>query len=159
MWFLTLFNSNRHLKPLSTSPVRKLFIMGEKDQFTSKSSFESFIQSLHPSQTESRIIAAADHFWFGKEADITIEIESCINSLLLLTIEWKLIRFLLLWELGRVWLLAVIEFKHALILARVLCTQEFAKRVINRIVFDLDDHWPSHVEIDPESTQERDPHR
>ncbi|KAJ3095728.1 hypothetical protein HK100_005744 [Physocladia obscura] len=77
MWFLTFGNSNKYLDALkSVSPdIPKLFIIGNRDNFTGTKSFLQFTETVPP-RKQIEIIENQDHFWFGQES-ILIE---CIRK-------------------------------------------------------------------------------
>jgi dienelactone hydrolase len=67
LWYLTLGNSNKVMDALSSSSkMKKLFLIGSKDQFTGTSKFTDFTSKL-PEPKEVKVVQGVDHFWGGEE--------------------------------------------------------------------------------------------
>ncbi|KAI9208842.1 Alpha/Beta hydrolase protein [Polychytrium aggregatum] len=69
LWALTFFNSKKFTDAFASTSVPKLFLMGNKDNFTGISSHTSFIDGF-PEPKESIVMSDVDHFWFGYEDSI-----------------------------------------------------------------------------------------
>ena len=73
--------------------IPKLFLMGTKDQFTSLTSFQSFISLISKNATsrvntvmphkviKSVVVEGVDHFWGGFKIKLVEEIEQFIDQL------------------------------------------------------------------------------
>ena len=65
LWFLTLFNGSVFAK-VKASEKPKLFIIGDRDNFTGLKSFQKMFSQLADPK-EQLVCEGLDHFWFGKE--------------------------------------------------------------------------------------------
>ena len=66
-WALTLWNGKKYADALkSMAQVPKLLLIGDKDNFTSLSTFESFAEGV-PEPKTVLVVKDVDHFWAGWE--------------------------------------------------------------------------------------------
>ncbi|KAJ3071033.1 hypothetical protein HDU98_005919 [Podochytrium sp. JEL0797] len=73
MWFLTMGNSSKYLDSLRALPsnIPKLFLIGNKDNFTSVKSFTQLTATI-PEKKRIEIVDGMDHFW-GHQEEIVVE--------------------------------------------------------------------------------------
>ncbi|KAI8907317.1 Alpha/Beta hydrolase protein, partial [Gorgonomyces haynaldii] len=70
MFSLTAFHSQYYIDLMqSLTNVEKLLIIGDKDNFTSVSSFKSWTDQV-PDPKIVHVVEDCNHFWFGKERKI-----------------------------------------------------------------------------------------
>ncbi|CAE6413710.1 unnamed protein product [Rhizoctonia solani] len=94
---LTFFNASKYRERLSRlvhdPRARVLILLGDRDQFTSADSFESWANSLQPDRntsasgtvtisnnTEVKMIPGADHFWNGRYRQLREAISSWLEK-------------------------------------------------------------------------------
>jgi alpha/beta superfamily hydrolase len=65
LWFLTLFNG-QILAEAKKSEKPKLFIIGDRDNFTGARSFMRTVEGFAEPK-EQLVVKGVDHFWFDKE--------------------------------------------------------------------------------------------
>lgn len=76
-WFLSMFNSTAYLSALSKAEtVSKLFVIGNRDQFTRVSKLSHFIENecrSHLTNSTAKLVdfEKADHFWIGYEKELS----------------------------------------------------------------------------------------
>lgn len=71
MWLL-LFAASTHLQTAASAAPQmpRLFILGDKDNFTSEKSFKQTLDQYFSSQSSTAaMVQGADHFWFRRERD------------------------------------------------------------------------------------------
>ena len=71
MWLL-MFASQNHLKAAATAApnLPRLFILGDKDNFTSEKSFYATLDQYFSNQhSTAAVVQGADHFWVRRERD------------------------------------------------------------------------------------------
>ncbi|KAK9710210.1 hypothetical protein K7432_008601 [Basidiobolus ranarum] len=105
VWLLTLWKCNWFFKRIneimgisemdqtseqsslneSTNPRPTLFIYGDRDQFTSLSSYQKWFNQFPTDLTNIKLslVEGCDHFWFGKEKRIVKCIEDWLNDAVL----------------------------------------------------------------------------
>eukprot|EP01059_Diplonema_ambulator_P006047 TRINITY_DN15821_c0_g1_i1.p1 TRINITY_DN15821_c0_g1~~TRINITY_DN15821_c0_g1_i1.p1 ORF type:complete len:247 (+),score=79.83 TRINITY_DN15821_c0_g1_i1:48-743(+) len=72
-WALTLFNQEAYLRPLQESPsIPKLFIHGNRDQFTSTDAAAAKVKTMGDSASISTL-QYADHFFGARKTKIVVE--------------------------------------------------------------------------------------
>lgn len=76
LWALVLFNTREFLT-LSKCELPKLFILGTDDNFTSVSSFQSYL-STYPSPKQIELLPNCDHFFWGNEKKLQPIIQNWI---------------------------------------------------------------------------------
>lgn len=70
--WLLLFNSDHHLKQAAAKQnLPRLFVIGNKDNFTSESTFRNTVEKRFPAEsTTGAVLKNADHFFQGREKDL-----------------------------------------------------------------------------------------
>jgi alpha/beta superfamily hydrolase len=80
-WALTLFNSTKYLEAYKESPgAPKLLILGDKDNFTGQSAFQSFVQGL-PDPKTVILVKDADHFWAEHQGTLIGHVRQWIETI------------------------------------------------------------------------------
>ncbi|KAI9032050.1 Alpha/Beta hydrolase protein, partial [Hyaloraphidium curvatum] len=80
LWFLTAFNSSKHLGRLSSlQTAPKLFVIGTHDNFTSVSSLKTMTQQ-HVTGPATLKTLEADHFFFGDEDELILIMDSWLKQ-------------------------------------------------------------------------------
>jgi len=72
MWLL-MFSSNSHLQAAADEApnLPRLFVLGDKDNFTSERSLRTTLQKYFPQAlSTAAIVQGADHFWVRRERDV-----------------------------------------------------------------------------------------
>jgi len=81
LWALTLFNGGTVRDAIQRSPKPKLFVQGDQDNFTSKGSFDSALAAVAPT-AEVQWLERADHFFFGREAELVRLVDAWLQRTL-----------------------------------------------------------------------------